>query len=135
MMLSTAIIGTARNAPASHQSEDQNISASIITKVERLSLFHIIFGSRIFHEISCGIMRQARRRNDNPTLSNCTKEYKNGSPSAIIPHTAGIKSKRKTKSPNIKAYSSQNINIITMLTIALKSASANFERKNTFTSS
>jgi hypothetical protein len=74
MILSTAIIGTARKAPASHQSEDQNISESIITKVERFSLFPIIFGSKTFPEITCGTMRHARRRKESPVVSNCTKE-------------------------------------------------------------
>lgn len=133
--MSVAISGTARNAHIIHHIPAQKISAIIITNEDRLSLSHIIFGSMIFPEINWGIKRHASKIKDIRTVSNCTKLYKNGRESAIIPQIAGIKSKRKTNSPNIKAYSKPNTIMMMTLVMAFKKARKNLERKNVLRSS
>lgn len=133
-MLILAINGTARNAPTTHHIPDQKISAIIITNELRFSLFPIIFGSIIFPEINCGINKQASKIKETKVLSNCTKLYKNGRERAIIPPIAGIKSSKKTKRPNISAYSSQKTSIITTLVTAFPKAKENLERKKVFIS-
>lgn len=134
-ILILAISGTARNAQATHQILDQNMRAMIMIKELRLSLSHITLGSMTFHEINCGIKRHASNIIEVTPLSNCTKEYKNGRASAIIPPIAGIKSSKNTKSPNISAYSKPKTIIMITLTPALKSARKNLERKKVFISS
>lgn len=133
-MLKVAIRGTARNAPAKPQKLDQITKESKITKELRFSLSPISFGSMIFAEINCGMIRHARRRKEVPDASKTTKLYKKGSISAIIAPTTGIKSRRKTRSANIRAYSKPKKYITTQLTKALKNASENLERKNIFMS-
>jgi hypothetical protein len=68
-----AISGTAKNAPASHHILDQNIRANSIIKLLRLSRFHIIFGSKIFPDINCGINKQANNTKEVTLESNTAK--------------------------------------------------------------
>jgi hypothetical protein len=133
-MLILAINGTARNAQTIHHIPDQNIRDIIITKELRLSLFPITLGSIIFPEINCGINKHASNIKDKRLLSNWTKLYRNGSERATIPQIVGIKSKRNTRSPNIRAYSSQNTNIIMILVTPFARAKKNLERKKIFIS-
>ena len=134
-MLMLAIKGTAKNAPIIPHIPDQNMSATSMTNQLKFNLSHIILGSIIFPDINCGTKRHTSKINGVKLLSNWTKLYKNGSDRAIIHPIAGIKSKRNTRSANMRAYSRPNIIIITTLTKALKSASENLERKNVFISS
>jgi len=133
-MFIIAISGTARNAPTNHHILDQKTKASNITKLLRFNLFPIIFGSNIFPEINCGTNIHTRRTKGVKLESKTVKLYRNGSVSAIIPPTAGIKSKRNTRSANIRAYSRPKKNMMIQLTPALRRARKNFERKNRFIS-
>lgn len=129
MMVIVARIGVARNAPRSPQNIDQKRSAMIRKNELRLSFSPIIFGSMIFPEINCGILRTRSIKNERGTLQNVTNEYKKGRPSAIIPPTTGTKSKINTIKPNIKAKSSPKQSIIIVAITPLNTAMKNFETK------
>ena len=90
VILIITIRGTERSIPIGHHSVPQNISDISITSGERLSLFHISFGSTKFQKNIWIQVKTISRVILSERDSNWTKENATGKNTAIIDHTLGI---------------------------------------------
>ena len=89
-MFIITIIGTDNSIHTIHHILHQKPREIIITSGLRLSLFHINFGSMIFHIVTCIQISDIMIMVNDIENQNCTKVNKRGNDTAIIDQTVGI---------------------------------------------